>query len=124
MGRPSKKKDNKNTASKTRASPRKEQSAMPRAGEEEEASASQMEEAPVDAGVSGDDDGSAPQLSNPFTPQQDEQIAAFFGKYPLFYDMAHPDYKNKKKRELLIVQFAQSLFPSGKWFFVIQIYFS
>ena len=30
---------------------------MPRAGEEEEACTSQMEEAPVDAGVSGDDDG-------------------------------------------------------------------
>ena len=82
-----------------------------------------MEESPVDAGVSGDDDGSAQQLSNPFTPQQDEQIAAFFGKYPLFYDMAHLDYKNKKKRELLIVHFSQSLFPSGKCFLSFKYIF-
>ena len=73
----------------------------PGLGEEEEPSTSQVEEAPVDAGVSGDDDGSTQQLSNPFTPQQDEQITAFFGRYPLFYDMAHLDYKNKKKRDFL-----------------------
>ena len=54
MGNPRKTKDKKNKASKTRATPRKEESAMARAGEEEEASTSQVEEAPVGAGVSGD----------------------------------------------------------------------
>ena len=28
--------------------------------------------------------------------------------------MTHPDYKNKKKRNILIKQFAQSMFASGK----------
>ena len=42
----------------------------------------------------------------------------------MFYDMGHPDYKNKKLRDVLSKQFAQFSFPSGKCFFVIQIYFS
>ena len=42
----------------------------------------------------------------------------------MFYDMTHPDYKNKKKRDFVTKEFAQSLFPSGMYFFVIQIYFS
>ena len=134
MVKGTKKKDNKNKdkakdnepASKTCVLRRKEQSTTARAGdEEEEASTSQREDlAQGDAGVSGDDDGSAQQLTSPFTAQQDEQIAAFFGKHQLFYDMAHCDYKNKRKRELLVLQFVQSLLPSGKCFFVIPIYFS
>ena len=104
-------------SSRTCASPRKEQSATARAGEEEEATISQREGlAQGNAGANGDDDGSAQQLTSQFTSQQDEQIAAFFGKHQLFYDMAHCDYKNKRKRELLVLQFAQSLFPSGKCF--------
>ena len=128
MGKGTKKKDNKNKdktkdnepASRTRASPRKEQSATARAGdEEEEATTSQIEDlAQGDAGVSGDDDGSAQQFTMPFTAQQDKQISAFFGKHELFYNMAHCDYKNKRKRELLVLQFAQLLFPSGKCFFL------
>ena len=54
-------------------------------------STSQVEDAPVE--MSGDNDGSTQQLLNkPFLDQQDEQIAAFYGRYPMFYDMAHPDY--------------------------------
>ena len=127
MGKGTKKKDNKNKdktkdnepVSRTRASPRKEQSATARAGdEEEEATTSQRQDlAKGDAGVSGDDDGLAQQFTMPFTAE-DEQISAFFGKHQLFYDMAHCDYKNKRKRELLVLQFAQSLFPSGKCFFL------
>ena len=131
MGNPRKNKDKKNedkakdneAASKTRATPRKEESAMARAGAEEQPSTSQVEDAPVDAGVSGDDDGSTQQLSNPFTAQQDEQIAAFYGRYPMFYDMAHPDYKNKKKRDFLTKQFAQSLFTSGTCFWSFKYIF-
>ena len=55
-----------------------------------------------------------PELSKPFTNEQDKQIAAFFGQHPCFYDMSHPDYKAKKKRNALIHQFAQSMFTSGK----------
>ena len=92
-------------------------------GEAERPSTSQVEDALVDAGVSGDDNGSTQQLSSPFTAQQDEQIAAFYGRYPMFYDMAHPDYKNKKKRDFVTKQFAQSLFPNDKCFCHSNIFF-
>ena len=121
MVRPSKKKDkDKETASKTPTSPRKEQSAT--AGDEEEelqeASTSQWDElAEGNAVVTGDDDQMQP-LSSPFTAQE-EQIAAFFEKHKLFYDMADGDYKNKK-RDHLVLQFAQSLFPSGKCILSLQ----
>ena len=84
-------------ASKTRETPRTEEDVTARAGEAEESSTSQVQDVPVDAGVSGDDDGVTQQLSNPFTAQQDKQIAAFYGRYPMFYNMGHPDYKNKKR---------------------------
>ena len=90
---------------------------MSRAGDEEEEAATSQREDLVqgDAGASGDDDGSAQQLTIPFTAQ-DKQTAAFFGKHQMFY-MAHPDYKNKRRSELLVLQLAQSLFPSGQYFF-------
>ena len=131
MGNPRKNKDKKNKdkakdnepASKTRETPRTEEGATAMAGEAEEPSTSQVQDVPVDAGVSGDDDGSTQQLSNPFTAQQDEQIAAFYRRYPMFYDMSHPDYKNKKKRDFVTKQFAQSLFPSGKCFLSFKYIF-
>ena len=92
---------------------RTEEGATARAGEEEELSTSQVQDAPVE--MSGGDDESTQQLSNP-TAQQDEQIAAFYGWYPMFSNMGHPDYKNKKKRDFVTKQFAQSLFQSGKCF--------
>ena len=108
MGNPRKKKDKKNKdkakdnepASKTRDTQRTEEGATAKADEVDEPSTSQVEDAPVE--MSGDDDGSTQQLLNkPFTDQQDEQIAAFYGRYPMFYDMAHYDDKNKKHRDFL-----------------------
>ena len=93
---------------------RREEGDTARAGEADEPSTSQEHEDPVNAGVSGDDDTSTQQLNKPFTDQQDKQIAAFFAKHPMFYDRTHPDYKNKKKRDFLTKQFAQSMFTSGK----------
>ena len=113
MGNPRKNKDKKKEpASKARETLRREEDTV-RAIEGEEPSTSRVEDAPVHAGVSGDDDGLTQQLTKPFTDQQDEQIAAFYGRHPMFYDMTHPDYKNKK-RDFVTKQFAQSLFPSGK----------
>ena len=128
MGNPRKNKDKKNKdkakdnepASKTRDTQRTEEGAMARAGEADEPSTSQVEDAPVE--MSGDDDGSTQQLSKPFTDQQDEQITAFYSRYPMFYDMAHPDYKNKK-RDFVTKQFAQSLFPSCKCFLSFKYIF-
>ena len=63
---------------------------------------------------SDDEDTGRPELSKPFTNEQDKQIAAFFGQHPCFYDMSHKDYKNKNKRRGLVLQFAQTMFTSGK----------
>ena len=130
MGNPRKNKDKKNKnkakdnepASKTRDTQGTEGGATARTDEADEPSTSQREDAPVE--MSGDDDGSTQQLLNkPFTDQQDAQIAAFYGRNPMFYDMAHPDYKNKKRRDFLTKQFAQSLFPSGKCFLSFKYIF-
>ena len=66
MGNPRKTKDKKNKepASKTRETPRREEGTTARAGEAEEPSTSNVQDAPVNAGVSGDDDGSTQQLSS------------------------------------------------------------
>ena len=128
MGNPRKTKDKRNKdkakdnepVSKTRETPRTEEGATARAGEAEEPPTSQVQDAPVE--MSGDDDGSTQQLSNPFTAQQNEQITAFYGRYPVFYDMGHPDYNNKK-RDFVTKQFAQSLFPSGKCFLLFKYIF-
>ena len=114
MARGSKKKDTE-TGSKTRTSPRKHHSGT--AGvEEEEASTVQLSqgaEAP-EAPEALDEDAPTQTLSSPFTAEQDEQIAAFFKDHKLFYDLCDRDNKNKKKRDRLLLEFAQSLFPSGK----------
>ena len=39
-----------------------------------------------------------------WTPEQDEQIAAFFEDNTLFYDMSNAEYKNKKKRDNLLLE--------------------
>ena len=130
MGNPRKNKDKKNKdkakdnepASKTRDTQGTEGDATARTDEADELSTSQRENAPVE--MSGDDDGSTQQLLNkPFTDQQDEQIAAFYGRNPMFYDMAHTDYNNKKRRDFLTKQFTQSLFPSGKCFLSFKYIF-
>ena len=63
---------------------------------------------------SGDENTVRPELSKPFTNEQDKQIAAFFSNHPCFYDMSHKDYKNKNKRRGLVLQFTESMFTSGK----------
>ena len=50
---------------------------------------------------SADEDTGRPELSKPFTNEQDKQIAAFFGHHPCFYDMSHPDYKKKEEEKWL-----------------------
>ena len=86
---------------------RREEPETARAGGGDEPSTSQERE------HSGDEDTGRPELSKPFTNEQDKQIAVFFSQHPCFYNMSHPDYKNKKKRNALIHQFAQSMFTSG-----------
>ena len=93
---------------KTRETARREEPETARAGGGDEPSTSQERE------DSGDEDTGRLELSKPFTNEQDKQIAAFFGQHPCFYDMSDPDYQNKKKRNALIQQFAQSVFTSGK----------
>ena len=102
-------KKHKAKSGKPREAARREEPETARAGEGAEPSPSQ--EPGQD---SGDEDTTRPKLSKPFTNQQDKQITEFFGQHPCFYDMSHPDYKNKKKRTVLIQQFAQSMFTSGK----------
>ena len=95
---------------KTRESRREEPETASAGGGDEPSTSREHED-------SGDEDTGRPELSKPFTNEQDKQIAAFFGQHPSFYDMSHPDYKNnscKKKRNALIHQFAQSMFTSGK----------
>ena len=100
-------KEQKSKSGKTRETKR-EEPATARAGVADEPSTSQ------ERADSADEDTRRTELSKPFTNEQDKQIAAFFGHHPCFYDMSHPDYKNKKKRRGLILQFAQSMFTSGK----------
>ena len=102
-------KKHKSKSGKPRETARREEPETARAGEADEPSTSQ--EPGED---SGDEGTTTLKLSKPFTNRQDKQIAAFFGQHPCFYDMSHPDYKNKKKRNILIKQFAQSMFASGK----------
>ena len=63
---------------------------------------------------SDDEETARPELSKPFTNEQDKQIAAFFGQHPCFYDMCHKDYKNKNRRRGLVLQLAETMFTSGK----------
>ena len=108
-------KKQKSKSGKARETARREEPEKARAGEGDEPSTSQEPgEDPFSQVNSGDEDTATPKLSKPFTNRKDKQIAAFFGQRPCFYDMSHPDYKNKKKRNILIKQFAQSMFMSGK----------
>ena len=102
----------------TRTSPRKEKAA--RDAEPDEGSQEQSQEPSEEAlpegeapGPEGDGDKSD-KGSTVWTPEQDEMIAAFFEEHTLFYDMANSKYKNKKKRENLVLELARSMFESGK----------
>ena len=97
-----------------------------RAGDVDEPSTSQdpPDQLPLGAVGGGDEEISYQKLAKPFTDAQDRQIAVFFGQHPCFYDKTDQDYKNKKRREALIKQFAQTMFASGKcvcFFFCIQL---
>ena len=60
-------------------------------------------------------DGEKPdKVGTVWTPEQDEQIAAFFEDNTLFYDMTNAEYKNKKKRDNLLLELSRSMFDSGK----------
>ena len=107
------------SSSRARETSMTEEPNTARAGEADEPSRSQdrRDPIPVEGNYSGDEEISYQKLSKPFTDRQDKQIAAFFGEHPCFYDKTHPDYKNEKKRDALIKQFAQSMFASGKCVF-------
>ena len=113
------------SSSKAREASPTEETNTARAGEGDEPSTSQDRRDPITVGAvgGGDEEISYQKLSKPFTDAQDRQIAVFFGRHPCFYK-THPDYKNKKKRDALIKEFAQSMFASGKCVFFIQIYSS
>ena len=131
MAREKPKKD-KDGTTKTRTSPRKQQSATGGA-EEEEQSQEQSEEqsqqrdesAEGDGGVAaGDGEKTEKQIVGTlWIAEQDEQIAAFFKEHTLFYDMSHAEYKNKKKQEHLLLEFARTMFPSDKCNFSLKVIF-
>ena len=106
-------KESKKKTNKPRGTSKKDDHDTARAGAADESSTSQAPQDPVREG-SGDEDTVASLLSQPFTDQQDKAIAEFFSQHPCFYDMSHADYKNKRKRDGLLLEFAQSMFASGK----------
>ena len=86
----------------------------------------QREELPVGeaAGPDGDGDGEkAEKVGTVWTPEQDEQIVAFFEENTFFYDMTNAEYKNKKKRENMILELARTMFDSGKLKISFQVIF-
>ena len=111
-------KKQKGKSGKPRATTTREGPETARAGVADEPSTSQHRaEDPFSQDVenTGDEEDTATsKTSKTFSNHQDRQIAAFFGQHACFYDMTHPDYKNKKRRRSLIMQFAQSMFASGK----------
>ena len=48
---------------------------------------------------SDDEDTGRPELSKPFTNEQDRQIAAFFGQHPCFYDMSHKGLQKQEQEK-------------------------
>ena len=95
-------KKQKGKSGKARETSRREEPDTARAGEADEPSTSQEPEDPFDAGNSGDEDTSTPQLSKPFTDRQDKQIAAFFGQHPCFYD--DPSWLQEQEEERCLDQ--------------------
>ena len=127
MGSKKAKKDGK---PKSRTSPRKQKTTRDAEPEEESQEQKQRDELPRDELPEGDDsahgdgDGEKTEkVGTVWTPEQDEQIASFFKHNTLFYDMANSEYKNKKKRENLILDLARTMFESGKCKFSFQFIF-
>ena len=127
------KKVKKDCKPKSRTSPRKQKTARDVEPEEESQEQSQKpsqepepsDELPEgDAAAHGDGDGEKTEkVGTVWTPEQDEQIVAFFEDNTLFYDMANSEYKNKKKQENLLLDLALTMFESGKCKFSFQFIF-
>ena len=124
------KKAKKDCKTKSRTSPRKQKTA--RDAEPEEDSQEQSQEQsqelsePRDELAEGDaagDGEKTEKVGTVWTPEQDEQIAAFFEDNTLFYDMVNSEYKNKKKRENLLLDLAWTMFLSGKCKFSLKFLF-
>ena len=116
------KKKEKENATKTRTPPRKQKTLTDE--EEEGRPRHGYELAEGDRAVTGTGEEleEKTQLSSPFTQEQDEQIAAFFEEHKFYYGMADADYKNKKKRKHLLLEFAQSMFTSSKCIFSFKFF--
>ena len=65
-----------------------------------------------DRGSEGDGE-KAEKVGTVWTSDQDEQIVAFFEEHTLFYDMSNMEYKNKKKRDNLLLELARTMFETG-----------
>ena len=122
MGSKKAKKDGKPN---TRTSPRKQKTARDTEPEEESQEPEQRDELPRDElpedddAAHGDGDGEKTEkVGTVWTPEQEEQISE-----DNFYDMANSEYKNKKKRENLILDLARTMFESGKCKFSFQFIF-
>ena len=121
------KKPKKDCKTKSRTSPRKQKTARDAEAEEESQEQSQEPSEQRDelakGDAAGDGEKTEKQVGTVWTPKQDEQIAAFFKDNTLFYDMANSEYKNKKKRENLLLDLAQTMFQSGKCKFLLKFIF-
>ena len=123
MGSKKAKKDSKAKAA-VRTSPRKQKAsrdADPDEDSQEQSQEPSDEPERREALLEGDEakgpegDGEKPdKVGTVWTPEQDEQIAAFFEDNTLFYDMTNVEYKNKKKRDNLLLELSRSMFDSGK----------
>ena len=119
----SKKAKNDSKAKAAHTSPRKQKAARDAEPEEDSQEQSQepseepetREALPEGEAAGPDGDGEKiDKVGTVWTPEQDEQIAAFFEENTFFYDMTNSEYKNKKKRENLLLELARSMFDSGK----------
>ena len=120
------KKMRKDGKTKSRASPRKQKTARDAEPEEESQEQSQEQSQEPDELPEGDAAGDGEKTEKPgtvWTPEQDAQIAAFFEDNTLFYDMSDSEYKNKKKRENLLLELARTMFQSGKCKFSFKFIF-
>ena len=122
-GRGKKKQEN---PTKTRTSPRKQKTPADeeeeRPTQEEELATGSQEGDRAVTGTGEELEEKTQPLGDPFTQEQEEQIVTFFEEHKCYYDMADVDYKNQK-REHLLLEFARSMFTSGKCIFSFK-YFS
>ena len=119
------KKAKKDCKTKSRTLPRKQKTARDAESKEDSQEQSQELSEPSDELAEGDaagDGEKTEEVGTVWTPEQDEQIAAFFEDNTLFYDMANSEYKNKKQENLLL-DLARTMFQSGKCKFSLKVLF-